>query len=308
MIKNYLFALVTLLVLTAGSTCAQTAGAGTITGVLTDQTGAAVPGATVVVRNTDTGIDRSTTTNDSGIYFATFLQPGHYEVSVSKTGFAKLVRKDLTVQVGQTVSIDFALPIQTTQEQVTVTGQESLIDPEKTEQSEVVSKTLIENLPIIGRRWDNFVLLTPAVTTDGGLVSYRGISGLYNNNSVDGANNNQAFFSEARGRTTIVSYVYSGDSIKEFTVANSNYSAELGQAVGGQVNAVTKSGGNTLHGDLFENLRHQALNAVDPLAKAQLGPAATQSVHQQNQFGGSIGGPIIKDKLFFFVTYDGFRK
>ena len=114
------------------------------------------------------------------------------------------------MQVGQTVSVDLAMPIQTTQDQVTVTGQESLIDPEKTEVSQVVSQTLIENLPIIGRRWDNFVLLTPGVTTDGGLVSYRGISGLYNNNSVDGANNNQAFFSEARGRST-VPYTYSLD-------------------------------------------------------------------------------------------------
>jgi hypothetical protein len=300
-----LFALVTLLVLTGGSTVAQTAGAGTITGLLTDQTGAAVPGATVVVRNTDTGIDRSTTTNDSGIYFATFLQPGHYEVSVSKTGFAKLVRKDLLVQVGQTVSIDFALPIQTTQEQVTVTGQESLIEPEKTEQSEVVSKTLIENLPIIGRRWDNFVLLTPAVTTDGGLVSYRGISGLYNNNSVDGANNNQAFFSEARGRST-VPYTYSLDSLQEFQVSASNYSAEFGQAAGGVVNAVTKSGTNAYHGDLFYYLRYPALNALDSFNKSQ--GIYTQSVHQQQQFGGSVGGPIIKDKLFFFLTYDGSRK
>src|ERR1700733_14668782 len=300
-----LFALVTLLVLTGGSTVAQTAGAGTITGLLTDQTGAAVPGATVVVRNTDTGIDRSTTTNDSGIYFATFLQPGHYEVSVSKTGFAKLVRKDLTVQVGQTVSIDFALPIQTTQEQVTVTGQESLIDPEKTEVSQVVSKTMIENLPIIGRRWDNFVLLTPAVTTDGGLVSYRGISGLYNNNSVDGANNNQAFFSEARGRST-VPYTYSLDSLQEFQVTAANYSAEFGQAAGGVVNAVTKSGSNAYHGDLFYYLRYPALNALDSFNKSQ--GIYTQSVHQQQQFGGSVGGPIIKDKLFFFLTYDGSRK
>src|SRR5580704_19102502 len=141
-----LLAVVTMAVLTAGMASAQTAGAGTITGTLTDQSGAAVPGAVVVVRNTDTGIDRTTTSNDSGIYIATFLQPGHYEVSVSKAGFARLIRKDLTLQVGQTVSIDFSMPVQTTQEQVTVTAQEPLIDTEKTEQSQVVSKTLIENL------------------------------------------------------------------------------------------------------------------------------------------------------------------
>ncbi len=141
------------------------------------------------------------------------------------------------------------------------------------------------------------MLLTPAVTTDGtgGLSSFRGLSSLYNGNSVDGANNTQAFFSEARGRAIIVSYVYSPDSIKEFQVASSNYSAELGQAAGGVVNAVTKSGTNQLHADLFYNLRYPSLNALDPLAKSQ--GIKTQTVHQQQQFGGSVGTPIIKDKL-----------
>jgi hypothetical protein len=162
-ISARLFAAVTMLVLTDATASAQTAGAGTITGTLTDQSGAAVPGATVTVRNTDTGIDRTLTSNDSGLYFATFLQPGHYDVSVSKAGFAKLVRKDLNVQVGETVGVNFSMPVQTTQEEVTVNAQESLIDPDKTEQSQVVSKALIENLPIIGRRWDNFVLLTPGL-------------------------------------------------------------------------------------------------------------------------------------------------
>jgi hypothetical protein len=305
MSRTNLLAFVTVAVLTAGASFAQTAGAGTITGVLTDQSGAAVPAASVLVHSTDTGIDRTTTSNDAGIYFTTFLQPGHYEVSVSKAGFAKLIRKDLLLQVGQTLSIDFSMPVQTTQEQVTVTAQEPLIDTEKTEQSQVVSRTLVENLPLIGRRWDNFVLLTPGVTTDGGLVSYRGISGLYNNNSVDGANNNQAFFSEARGRST-VPYTYSLDSLQEFQVSASNYSAEFGQAAGGVVNAITKSGTNAYHGDLFYYLRYPALNALDPFNKSQ--GIYTPSIHQFQQFGGSVGGPIIKDKLFFFLTYDGSRK
>ncbi len=136
-------------------------------------------------------------------------------------------------------------------------------------------------------------------------MAYRGISGLYNNNSVDGANNNNAFFSEARGRTT-VPYVYSLDSIQEFQVTASDYSAEFGQAGGGVVNAVTKSGGNRLHGDLFYYLRYPTWNALDPVNKAS--GIYTQPVHQQQQFGGSVGGPIIKDKLFYFLTYDGSRK
>jgi len=169
---------------------------------------------------------------------------------------------------------------------------------------------MLSNLPVNGRRWDNFVLLTPNVAPDGnsGLISYRGISGLYNSNQVDGANNNQAFFSEARGRAIGAPYVYSQDSIQEFQSAAAAYSAEFGQAAGGQINAITKSGTNNMHGDLFYFLRYPDLNALDPYGKTQTPPITTQPVHQQQQFGGSVGGPIIKDKLFYFFTYDGFRK
>jgi outer membrane receptor protein involved in Fe transport len=292
-----------------GISFGQTAGAGTITGTLTDPSGAVVPNASVIVHDADTGVDRTTATNDAGIYLATFLQPGHYELTVSKTGFATVERKDLTLQVGQTLQVDLQMPVRTTQETVTVTGEAPILDPDKTEQSEVVDQNLVQNLPIVGRKWDNFVLLTPGVTTDGALVSYRGISGLYNNNMVDGANNNQAFFSESRGRssaTTGVPYIYSLDAIQEFQVSASNYSAEFGQAAGGIVNAVTKSGTNAMHGDLFYYLRYPSLNALDPVNKANR--ILTQPVHQQQQFGGSAGGALIKDKLFYFLNYDGSRR
>src|SRR6185312_13856679 len=189
----------------------------------------------------------------------------------------------------------------------TVTGTPSLVDTEKTDMSQVVSQSQKDNLPNAGRRWENFALLTPNVTTDGGtgLVSYRGISGLYNQSAVDGTSNTQAFFSETKGRTTL-SYVYSVDSLQEFQVASSNYSAELGQAAGGVVNAVTKSGTNAFHGDVFYFLRYPTLNALDPIQKAR--GVFTQPVHQQQQFGGSFGGPIKKDKLFYFFTYDGSRR
>ena len=163
------------------------------------------------------------------------------------------------------------LPLAGQQSSITVTTEAPVLDTEKTEQSQTVSQNQVQGLPLVARRWENFVLLTPAVTTDGtsGLSSFRGISGLYNNNSVDGANNTQAFFSEARGRAIIVTYVYSPDSIKEFEVSASNYSAEFGQAAGGTVNAVTRSGTNDLHGDLFYNLRYPSLNALDPLGESR---------------------------------------
>ncbi|HTD43866.1 MAG TPA: carboxypeptidase regulatory-like domain-containing protein, partial [Bryobacteraceae bacterium] len=304
---KFVFVVVAAAILTASAAMGQTTGAGTITGTLTDPNGGVIPNAMVVLRNTDTGTERPIATSAAGIYVAQFLPPGHYQITASKTGFARVVRTDLTLQVGQTLAVDLAMPIQTTTETVTVTGQTSAVDAEKTEMSQVVSQTQKEYLPIAGRRWENFALLTPGVTTDGGsgLISYRGISGLYNQSSVDGTNNSQAFFSESKGRTN-VPYVYSMDSIQEFQVTSSNYSAELGQAAGGVVNAVTKSGTNGLHGDLFYYLRYPTLNALDPISKAQ--GTKTQPVHQQQQFGGSVGGPIKKDKVFYFLTYDGSRK
>ena len=174
---------------------AQTTGAGTITGTVLDPNGAVVPAATVAVRNTSTGSTKALATNEAGLYVAPFLTPGTYEITVTKAGFAKVLRTDLTLQVGQVLTIDIPLPLQTTTETVTVTGQPSVVDTQKTDMSQVVSATQTANLPLAGRRWESFALLTPNVTTDGGtgLVSYRGISGLYNSSAVDGANNSQAF-------------------------------------------------------------------------------------------------------------------
>jgi outer membrane receptor protein involved in Fe transport len=296
------------LVVLAAPAFAQLAGSATITGALTDPSGAFVPGASVVVRNTNTGFEHTSDSNDAGIYVAPFLEPGPYELRVSKAGFATVVRKDLILQVGQTLTINFPMSMQTTQTEVTVTGETPVVDTQKTEVSQVISADSVNNLPIAGWRWDSFVLLTPNVTTDGtsGMVSYRGISGLYNGNTVDGANNNQAFFSEARGRANSGAYVFSMDSIQEYEVTSSNYSAELGQAAGGQVNAVTKSGTNEQHGDLFYYLRYPTWAALDPFPKSQ--GNYSQPVHQWQHFGGSAGGPIVKNKLFYFVTYDGSRK
>ncbi len=279
------------------STVAQTA-TGSITGTVTDPTGSAIVGANVTIRNTETGAESVYPTNEVGIYAAPYVQPGNYEVTASKTGFATVLNKNIVVHVGAQLTVDVRLPVQAEQSTITVTEEAPLLETQKSEHSQTVTPKMVEGLPIAARRWENFVLLTPAVTTDGnsGLSSFRGISGLYNGNSVDGANNTQAFFSEARGRAIIVSYVYSADSIREFQVSSSNYSAEFGQAAGGVVNAVTKSGTNTWHGDLFYNLRYPDLNALDPHSAFQ--GIKTQTVHQQNQFGGSTGGPIIKDKLF----------
>jgi hypothetical protein len=145
---------------------AQLAGSGTINGAVTDASGAVVPGVDITIRNTDTGIERKTQTTDAGDYTAPFLSPGHYEVQSSKTGFAAVLRKDLVLQVGQTLTINLSLSVQAAQHEVTVTGEAPVVDTEKTENSQVVSEQAVGNLPVAGRRWDTFVLLTPNVTTD----------------------------------------------------------------------------------------------------------------------------------------------
>jgi hypothetical protein len=295
---------------------AQTSGNGNIVGTVTDPSGAAVPNATVVVTNTDTGVSRTLTTNGDGLYTANFLQPGHYEVLASATSFGKIDHKALTLTVGEILTVDAALPAGSVSSAVEVTANTQILDTQKTEVSQTFDPVLIDNLPVATRNWSAFVLNTPNVAQDGGsgLVAFHGISGLYNQNYVDGSNNNQMLFSEARGRSSGAPYVYSIDAIKEFQAATSNYSVEFGQAAGGQVNAITKSGTNQIHGDLFYFLRYPDLNALDPYSKYQAlhngGNAflLTQPVHQQQQFGGSVGGPVIKDRLFYFFTYDGFRK
>jgi len=295
---------------------AQSAGSGAIAGTVTDSAGALIPNVSVVITDTDTGAVRSVTTNSAGSFTVPFLQPGHYEVVLGGGSFAKVDRKNLIVAVGDTLGLDTVLPTASVTTEVVVTTDAPVLDTAKTEVSQTIDEAVISNLPVNGRRYDNYVLLTPNVVPDGssGILSFRGISGLYNENLVDGTNNNQAFFSEARGRASGAPYVYSEDSIKEFSASASGYSAEFGESAGGVINAITKSGSNQMHGDLFYYLRYPALNALDPYNKWNAlhnggnSTLLTQTVHQQQQFGGSIGGAIIKDKLFYFFTYDGYRK
>ena len=314
--RVFTIAVAALFIIAGLTAAAQTSGNGSINGTITDQSGAAVPNSPVVVRNVDTGVSRTLTTNGDGLYQATFLLPGHYEVTAGGDGFGKVDRKNLVLTVGQILTADITLPPASVSTEVIVTSESPLVDTDKTEVAQTIDQSLISNLPVASRNWSAFVLNTPNVTPDGGsgLVSFHGISGLYNQNYVDGSNNNQMLFSEARGRASGAPYVYSIDSIKEFQAQASNYSVEFGQAAGGQVNAITKSGTNQFHGDAFYYLRYPSLNALDPYNKFQAlhnngNPfLLTQPVHQQQQFGGSIGGPILHDRLFFFFTYDGFRK
>jgi outer membrane receptor protein involved in Fe transport len=294
-------AAVVLTALVPSVTLAQTAATGTIEGVVVDSTGGVLPGATVVVKNVDTNQTRELVSDEGGRYRATALQPGTYEVKATLAGFQDVSLGNVGVQVGQTIPVDLKLRAAGVTETVTVTSESPIIDTTRTDVSNVVGETAISNLPINGRRWENFVLLGPAVTNDGnfGLVSYRGISGLYNNNTVDGADNNQAFFSEARGRTR-TSYSISQAAIKEFQVGISNFSAEFGRAAGGTVNAVTKSGTNSSRGELFYFLRDDAFTAKDPFFPEGI----DRPDERRQQFGAALGGALVQNKVFYFINYD----
>ena len=282
---------------------AQTAATGNIEGVVTDATGAVLPGVAVIVRNIETNVTREAVTDEGGRYRAAALQPGTYEIVVTLAGFEAKPITNIAVLVGQTQPVDFKMRPAGVSETVTVSGETPVIDLTRTDVSSVVGERAIANLPINGRRWENFVLLTPGVTNDGGfgLVSYRGVSGLYNNNTIDGVDNNQAFFSEARGRTRAWSSV-SQSAIREFQVGVSNFSAEFGRAAGGTVNAVTRSGTNTSRGEGFYFIRDDVFMAPEPTAVPPPGRRVPEERRQQ--FGVAAGGPIKQDKLFYFVNYD----
>ncbi len=286
---------------------AQSTTDGAIGGTVTDPSGGVVPNATVVTENLGTGAKETGTTDGGGRYQIIHLQPGFYSLEITADGFAAFKAVKVTVEVGRTTTIDAKLNVKTASETVVATAEAPVIVTDRADFSTNINETTIENLPINGRRWSFFALGTPGAVPDGGfgLVSFRGISGLLNNNTVDGADNNQAFFSEERGRTRI-SYSTSEASIQEFQVNTSNYSAEYGRAAGGVVNAVTKSGTNKIHGDAFWYDRSSDWGAINPFQKHLVNGTLVPFLPEdkRHQFGGGIGGAIIKDKLFWFFSAD----
>lgn len=288
-------------VLAAATWAQSVAGLGAISGTVTDASGARVPDAEVVVKNTEKGISRTIQTNAAGLFLAGSLVPAEgYTVSVSKTGFSKTEARNLTVQVGQQVDLSLVLTVSGTTSTVEVTTDAPVVDSAKTGVSQVVDGQQILNLPINGRRVDSFVLITPGVTNDGtfGALSFRGMPG-GNAFLQDGNDSTQQYYNENAGRTRIASNI-SQDTVQEFQVITGG-SAEFGRASGGVVNTVTKSGGNSVHGTAFWFYRDQNFNARDRYA-------AFVPDERRQQFGGSIGGPIKKDKLFYFFNTEITRR
>jgi hypothetical protein len=290
---------------------AQSPTDGAIGGLVTDQSGGILPGATISARNVATNGAAAATSDATGRFLVIRLQPGTYAVEVSLGGFSTFKRDSIVVEVGRVTNLDASLGVAAQIETVQVIAQAPVINTEQSDFSTNINQTTIANLPTNTRRWSTFALMTPGAAPDGnfGLVSFRGISGLLNNNTVDGGDNTQAFFAEERGRTRLA-YSVSTDAVREFQVTTSNYSAEYGRAAGGVVNAVTKSGTNEPHGSGFYFIRDNNWAAVNPFQTQtvlQNGVNTTVQLKpddRRQQFGGTIGGPIQKDKAFFFFSYD----
>jgi hypothetical protein len=303
-------ALALLLVATRAEAQSQVFGA--VGGVVTDPQGGAVVGAVVNARSLATNAVAAAKADSTGRYLIINLQPGSYELTASVQSFAPY-KAQVVVEVGVVTTADLGLGLAGQVATVTVTGQAPTVNTEQSTFGTNFNTAALENLPINARRWSYFALATPGAVPDGtfGDIAFRGVGYIFDNNTVDGTANTQAFFAEEVGRTRMA-YSTSLNSVQEFQVTSSNYSAEYGRAVGGVVNAITKSGSNEIHGDIFYFNRDNTIGgAFTPFATgAVLQPSGVYTtvpikpLDIRQQMGGDAGGRIIKDKLFWYFNFD----
>src|SRR5579859_7603180 len=277
-------------------------------GTVLDQSGAAIANAKLTVTNTATGIRFEGTSDANGLFTFPVLVVGTYTIEAEHDGFSKVVQKDVQLTVGARLNLNLTMTVVGQAVSVTVTSETPIVETTRSQVSSTVDNRSVENLPTNGRNFMNFALLTPGVTLDvrGGDISFAGQRGTLNSLIVDGADTNNTFFGQSLGRTGSgrAPYQFSEDAVQEFQVNSNAYSAELGHAGGAVINVVTKSGTNDFHGAAFEFFRDRGLNANDPINISRRLP---RSPYHFNQFGGDLGGPVVRDKLFFFFDYDGQR-
>jgi hypothetical protein len=277
---------------------------GLIQGNVADPSGAVVQGATVTVSNIDTGFERTVTSNSDGFFSAPLLPLGKYRVTTEAANFTKSIVEGIELSVGQTLSLKIDLKIGGAVETVNVTAEGVGVETSRTELNTLINERSVENLPINRRDFSKFVQLTPGVSIvqgpDGDEITINGQKGIQNNFSIDGADANNPFFGEQRGGQR-PAFTISLESIKEFQVVPVGASAEFGRSSGGFINAVTKSGTNEFSGSAFVFFRNQKLSGQNPDAVRANLPTED---FRNYQFGGNVGGPIKKDKAFFFAAYE----
>jgi hypothetical protein len=295
----------------------QVAG-GTLSGTITDPSGRALPQAQIMIKNVDTGVDRTVTTNSDGFYTAVNLLPGTYQIKVSAAGFNTETKSGITMNVGAQQTFDLTLQVGTVTHTVEVTTEAPAVQVTSSDISATVNATTVRELPLNGRSWTDLAALQPGVETiqtqptfttgadrgNRGFGQQLTISGArpqQNNYRLDGISLND-YANGAPG--SVLGGNLGVDAIQEFSVLTSNYSAEYGKTSGGVVNAITRSGTNGFHGSVYEFLRNSALDARNFFED----PTVRKAPFKRNQFGGAVGGPIIKNHTFFFADFEGIRQ
>jgi len=297
-----------LLVPSRGAAQARVTGAD-LRGTVVDQSGGVLVEASVTVTNVQTNIVRTTETEESGRYSVPALPPGKYIVTAARSGFTTERREDIDLFLGESVTLDFALTIAPAEQTVTVTGEEPLVQTNRTGLSSLVNQQQIDSLPINGRNFISFSIIAPGVSTDhtpqqgstltSGL-SFTGQRARSNNIMVDGLDNNDIVVGAVRA-------IFSQEAVREFQVLTDSYSAEFGKASGGVVNIVTKSGTNTLRGNAYLYFRDKSLNARSYFEQFDIfgNPANLEKApYSQEQWGATLGGPLLKDRTFFFLSLE----
>src|SRR6202051_1304997 len=299
----------------SASAHAQVAG-GTISGTVSESTGGVIAKAHVDITNVATGVKRELTTNDEGFYSVPNLLPGEYEVKFSATGFKTEVRSEITLTVGAQISLDVALRVGSTLETVTVESEVPAVQLTSSDISAVVNATTVRELPLNGRSWTDLAQLQPGVSsiqtqpsfaagTDRGnrgfgqQLTISGARPQQNNYRLDGVSLND-YANGAPG--SVLGGNLGVDAIEEFSVITSNYEADYGKTSGGVVNAITRSGTNQIHGSAYEFLRNSKLDTKNYFDVGNIPP------FKRNQFGGTLGGPIVKNHTFFFADFEGIRQ
>lgn len=283
---------------------------GIIRGVVRSPTGLPVPDASVTVLNQGTGLERTVQTNDSGVFVISLLPVGSYDVRVEALGqFGSIERTDVRVRLGEAVNLDLEFqPVEVEELQVTGEGEPPLVDPGELTSSQRLDTEAVEGLPNDGRNFLDFTLLTPGVTItqgpDGEEISIAGQRGIFNNVIVDGADFNNPFFGEQRGGQR-PAFTFNLDAVEDLVVVNGGAPAEFGRTAGGIINVLTKSGTNEFEGSVHYFGQFDETSAEIPGCTS---PAGAESVcdfpFEQHQFGLTLGGPIVRDKAFFFIAYD----
>lgn len=283
---------------------AQDAATGAIRGTVLDAAGARVAGAKVTAIHIHTAVTRSTRTDAEGQFWLQLLLPNEYEVHVSADGMRSERRTGLQVEVGAVVELEFRLAVAGPEPVVTVEGEAPLVETRPQAVSAVIDRRAIEELPLDGRRYTDLALLTPGTVQDprgltsasNGDLAFGGVRGYQSSFLVDGADNNNAFFAQARGRYR-APYQFSNEVVQEFRVSSNTYGAELGRAGGAVINVVTRSGSNQLHGSFFYFLR-------DSEFAAQPAGLPAKPSDRRHQVGGTVGGRLIKNQVFYFLGFD----